>query len=95
MDANVSINKKDEPLGTRTEIKNIGSVRGVATAIQYEIQRQIKLKESGGTVVNETRAWDAVSKTTIAMRDKEVVQVSASTFLIKFLLYKAAGLNAD
>lgn len=68
-------------MGTRTEIKNIGSVRGVAAAIQYEIQRQIKLKESGGTVVNETRAWDAVNKKTIAMRDKEVVQVIKITFL--------------
>ncbi|XP_018569253.1 glutamyl-tRNA(Gln) amidotransferase subunit B, mitochondrial [Anoplophora glabripennis] len=74
VDANVSINRRGEPLGTRTEIKNIGSVRGVAAAIQCEIERQVKLKESGGTVVNETRAWDAVKKTTVAMRDKEVVQ---------------------
>lgn len=75
VDANVSINRTGEPLGVRTEIKNIGSVRAVAGAIKYEIQRQIKLKESGGTVINETRAWDATKKVTIAMRDKEVVQV--------------------
>ncbi|RZC42581.1 glutamyl-tRNA(Gln) amidotransferase subunit B, mitochondrial, partial [Asbolus verrucosus] len=48
-----------ESLGTRSEIKNIGSVRGVANAVRYEIERQIKIKESGGVVVNETRAWDA------------------------------------
>lgn len=75
VDANVSVNKKDEPLGIRTEIKNIGSVRGVAGAIKYEIDRQIKLLESGGQVVNETRNWDAISKTTVPMRDKEEQQV--------------------
>ncbi|XP_028150179.1 glutamyl-tRNA(Gln) amidotransferase subunit B, mitochondrial [Diabrotica virgifera virgifera] len=74
VDANVSIHKESEPLGTRTEIKNIGSVRGVAGAISYEIQRQIKLKEAGQTIANETRAWDASTKTTVAMRDKEVQQ---------------------
>ncbi|CAG9860987.1 unnamed protein product [Phyllotreta striolata] len=74
VDANVSIHKESEPLGTRTEIKNIGSVRGVAGAVAYEIQRQIKLKESNKPVINETRAWDASTKTTISMRDKEVLQ---------------------
>lgn len=75
IDANVSIHQKDEPFGIRTEIKNIGSVRGVAQAIAYEIQRQIDLVNSGGIVHNETRGWDAMSKRTIAMRDKEVQQV--------------------
>ncbi|XP_057662674.1 glutamyl-tRNA(Gln) amidotransferase subunit B, mitochondrial [Diorhabda carinulata] len=74
VDANVSIHKESEPLGVRTEIKNIGSVRGVAGAVSYEIRRQIKLKEAGQTITNETRAWDASSKTTVAMRDKEVEQ---------------------
>lgn len=74
VDANVSIHKKGEPFGVRTEIKNIGSVRGVAQAIEYEIQRQIAVKKEGGEIINETRQWDANSKTTIAMRDKEVVQ---------------------
>lgn len=74
VDANVSIHKKNEPFGVRTEIKNIGSVRGVAQAIEYEIQRQKTVKNSGGEIINETRQWDANSKTTIAMRDKEVVQ---------------------
>lgn len=75
----MSINRLGEPVGVRTEIKNIGSVRAVAGAVKYEIQRQVKLKECGGAVVNETRAWDAVKKRTIAMRDKEVVQVKLST----------------
>lgn len=74
VDANVSIHKEGEPFGTRTEIKNIGSVRGVAQAIEYEIERQKIVKSNGGTIINETRQWDAVTKTTVAMRDKEVVQ---------------------
>lgn len=59
----------------RTEVKNIGSVRGVAGAIQYEIERQVKLLEQGGRVTNETRAWDAATRTTVPMRDKEQQQV--------------------
>ncbi|XP_970958.3 glutamyl-tRNA(Gln) amidotransferase subunit B, mitochondrial [Tribolium castaneum] len=74
VDANVSINRQGEALGVRTEIKNIGSVRGVAGAIRYEIERQIQVKESGGAVENETRAWDALGKVTVSMRDKEQVQ---------------------
>lgn len=68
-------------MGIRTEIKNIGSVRGVANAIEYEIQRQIKIKENGGEIINETRSWDAVNKATVGMRDKERQQV----LLIKFV----------
>lgn len=74
VDANISIHKENEPLGTRTEVKNIGSVRGVAQAVAYEIQRQIAVKDKGGNIINETRSWDATTKTTISMRDKEVVQ---------------------
>lgn len=74
VDANVSIHREGEALGTRTEIKNIGSVRGVAGAIKYEIARQIKIKESQGIVVNETRSWNQEKKATVPMRDKEVQQ---------------------
>lgn len=74
VDANISIHKENEPLGTRTEVKNIGSVRGVAQAVAFEIERQIAVKDKGGRIINETRSWDAITKTTIAMRDKEVVQ---------------------
>lgn len=74
VDANISIHKENEPLGTRTEVKNIGSVRGVAQAVAFEIERQIGVKDKGGRIINETRSWDATTKTTIPMRDKEVVQ---------------------
>lgn len=77
VDANISIHQADEPLGTRTEVKNIGSVRGVAQAVAYEINRQIEIKNKGGKIFNETRSWDAATKTTIAMRDKEVAQVNS------------------
>lgn len=75
VDANISINRPGEPLGVRSEVKNIGSIRGVSAAVKYEIARQTAILESGGTVINETRSWDAQNKKTIAMRDKETVQV--------------------
>ncbi|XP_039759199.1 glutamyl-tRNA(Gln) amidotransferase subunit B, mitochondrial [Pararge aegeria] len=74
VDANVSLRRVGDPLSTRTEIKNIGSVRGVAGAIRHEIDRQRTVLEGGGRIINETRAWDATAKVTIPMRDKEVVQ---------------------
>lgn len=74
VDANVSVNREGEELGTRTEIKNIGSVRAVANAISYEIHRQIQVKEDGGEIHNETRAWNANNRVTVSMRDKEVLQ---------------------
>ncbi|XP_001654104.2 glutamyl-tRNA(Gln) amidotransferase subunit B, mitochondrial [Aedes aegypti] len=74
VDANISVHKENTPLGTRTEVKNIGSVRAVAQAIEFEIERQIGILDGGGKIFNETRAWDAAGRQTIAMRDKEVVQ---------------------
>uniref|UniRef100_A0A1E1W711 Asn/Gln amidotransferase domain-containing protein n=1 Tax=Pectinophora gossypiella TaxID=13191 RepID=A0A1E1W711_PECGO len=74
VDANVSLRRPGQPLSTRTEIKNIGSVRGVAGAIRHEIDRQRDILERGGTIVNETRSWDAANKLTVTMRDKETVQ---------------------
>lgn len=62
-------------MGVRTEIKNIGSVRAVAAAIKYEINRQISILEAGNEIFNETRAWDAVNKITIPMREKEDKEV--------------------
>lgn len=75
VDANVSVNRPGEPLGVRTEIKNIGSVRAVAAAINFEIERQILMLEEGREIVNETRAWSSECNKTVAMRDKEVKQV--------------------
>ncbi|XP_031828233.1 glutamyl-tRNA(Gln) amidotransferase subunit B, mitochondrial [Nomia melanderi] len=71
VDANVSVSKNDASLGTRTEIKNIGNTHAVRNAVQYEIQRQINILNNGGEIVNETRAWDAIEKKTIIMREKE------------------------
>lgn len=74
VDANISINRKGDPLGIRTEVKNISSPRSIARAVTYEIERQMALVEGGGTVTNETRQWDAEGRKTVHMRDKEVVQ---------------------
>jgi aspartyl-tRNA(Asn)/glutamyl-tRNA(Gln) amidotransferase subunit B len=70
-DANVSVRRKGAPLGTRAEIKNVNSFRYLRSAIEFEIARQIALLESGGTVVQETRLYDAASGETRPMRSKE------------------------
>nr|XP_019956779.1 PREDICTED: glutamyl-tRNA(Gln) amidotransferase subunit B, mitochondrial [Paralichthys olivaceus] len=74
VDANVSVHTPGEPLGIRTEVKNINSIRFLARAIDYEIQRQINVLQRGGRVQNETRAYDSKSGETIPMRDKEGLQ---------------------
>jgi len=58
-------------LGTRTEMKNLGSFRAVRRAIEYESRRQIELLESGGTVHQETRRWDEDGNKSVSMRTKE------------------------
>ncbi len=70
-DVNVSVHKKGEPFGTRTEMKNMNSFRSIVRAIDYEANRQIDVIEEGGTIIQETRRWDDVSGKTFAMRDKE------------------------
>ena len=71
-DANVSIRKKgDKKLGTRTEIKNINSFRFIEKAINYEIERQIDVIESGESVTQETRLYDSIKNETRPMRSKE------------------------
>jgi aspartyl-tRNA(Asn)/glutamyl-tRNA(Gln) amidotransferase subunit B len=70
-DANVSIHRPGEPLGTRAEVKNMNSVRSLGRAITYEIARQVDLVESGGRVVQETRHWDEAAGTTSTLRVKE------------------------
>jgi aspartyl-tRNA(Asn)/glutamyl-tRNA(Gln) amidotransferase subunit B len=71
-DANVSIRPRgQEQFGTRTEIKNINSFRFVERAINYEIERQIDVLEGGGSVVQETRLYDAEKNETRPMRSKE------------------------
>jgi len=71
-DANVSVRPAGQAeFGTRTEIKNINSFRFVERAINYEIERQIDVLEGGGTVVQETRLYDAEKNETRPMRSKE------------------------
>ena len=70
-DVNVSVRKPGEPFGTRTETKNVNSVRFVMAAIEGEARRQIDVLESGGTIVQETRLYDPDRNETRSMRSKE------------------------
>ena len=71
-DANVSVRKKgSDKFGTRTETKNINSFRFVEKAIEYEIQRQIDVLESGGKIIQETRLFNPDTGETRTMRVKE------------------------
>jgi len=71
-DTNISVRKKGDPkLGTRCELKNINSFKFISDAIEYEIERQILLLESGDKVRQETRLWDTKEKKSMPMRGKE------------------------
>ncbi len=70
-DANVSVRRPGEALGTRCEIKNLNSFRFMEHAIEFEARRQIELLEDGGKVEQETRLYDAERGETRAMRTKE------------------------
>jgi aspartyl-tRNA(Asn)/glutamyl-tRNA(Gln) amidotransferase subunit B len=71
-DVNVSVRPVgQEKFGTKCEVKNMNSISGVRRALAYEIQRQIEIVSSGGTIRQETRRWDDPSGTTILMRTKE------------------------
>ena len=70
-DVNVSVRKPGGELGTRTETKNVNSIRFMMQAIEYEAQRQVDLIEDGGAVVQETRLFDANKSETRSMRSKE------------------------
>jgi aspartyl-tRNA(Asn)/glutamyl-tRNA(Gln) amidotransferase subunit B len=73
-DANVSVRRTGEPLGTRCEIKNLNSFRFLEQAIEFEVTRQIELIEDGGAVVQETRLYDPDRHQTRSMRSKEDAQ---------------------
>ena len=70
-DANVSVRKQGEDLGTRAEIKNINSFKFLEKAINIEVERQIDILEEGGSVVQETRLYDSAKNETRSMRSKE------------------------
>ncbi len=70
-DVNVSVHKKGEPFGTRTEMKNINSFKSITRLIDYEKERQIYELEHGNTIEQETRRWDDLEGRTFSMRDKE------------------------
>ena len=72
---NISIRPKGtEKFGTKTELKNLNSFRAVYRGVDYEIERQTKVLEEGGKIVQETRRWDETRGITATMRTKEVEQ---------------------
>jgi aspartyl-tRNA(Asn)/glutamyl-tRNA(Gln) amidotransferase subunit B len=71
-DANVSVRLRGETkLGTKAEVKNLNSFRYLAHALEFEIERQIGVIETGGTIVQETRLWNVAAGRTEPMRSKE------------------------
>lgn len=71
-DANISIRLKGETkLGTKVEVKNLNSIRNVKRAVEGEIKRQITIVENGGTIMQETRSFDAGNGTSFSLRSKE------------------------
>lgn len=71
-DANISVRKRGESiLGTKAEIKNMNSFKGVKAALEYEFERQVKILESGKKLIQETRLWDPERGITQSMRSKE------------------------
>ena len=71
-DANVSVRPRGQKeFGTKAEVKNVNSFRFIRSALEYEIERQVELIESGGRVTQETRLWNANEGRTYSMRSKE------------------------
>jgi aspartyl-tRNA(Asn)/glutamyl-tRNA(Gln) amidotransferase subunit B len=70
-DVNVSVRRPGGPLGTRTETKNVNSVRFIMAAIEHEANRQVDVLEGGGSIVQETRLWDPDKAETRSLRSKE------------------------
>ena len=75
VEANISVSKDADKMATKyVEVKNLNSFKAVEGAISFEIQRQIKLLEEGGAVVQETRGWDEVNLRTVSQRTKETAK---------------------
>ena len=73
-DLNISLSNPDDSLGTRVEIKNVNSLKSAERALEYEISRQNRVLDEGGTLLQETRLWDDASGVTRSMRSKEGVR---------------------
>jgi len=73
-DANVSVRREGEKLGTRCEIKNLNSFRFMEQAIEFEAARQVEILEGGGRIEQETRLYDPDRNETRSMRSKEDAQ---------------------
>ena len=71
VDVNVSLSNEDGSLGTRVELKNINSLKSIERALEYEIARQNRVLDEGGSLVQETRLWDDAAGVTRSMRSKE------------------------
>ncbi|MDD2689850.1 MAG: Asp-tRNA(Asn)/Glu-tRNA(Gln) amidotransferase subunit GatB [Candidatus Omnitrophica bacterium] len=73
-DANISLRKKGDKLGTKIELKNMNSFKAVKDALDFEIERQAELLDEGKNIIQETRLWDARELKTMPMRTKEEAQ---------------------
>ena len=73
-DVNLSVRKKGDKPGTRTEMKNLNSFKAIERAIEYEAKRQKRLLERGESIIQETRRWDDARGEGMAMRSKENAQ---------------------
>jgi len=97
VEANISVSK-DGTLGTKVEVKNLNSVRSAERAIAYEFDRQVKLLEEGGVVVQETRGWDEAKQQTFSQRKKESshdYRYFPDPDLPKLLLNEVDSFNAE
>ena len=71
-DANVSVRPRGQKaFGTKTEVKNVNSFRFIREALEYEIERQVEVIESGGKITQETRLYNSIEGKTYSMRSKE------------------------
>lgn len=73
-DVNVSVHKKGEPFGTRTEMKNVTGFGAIYRSIEFEANRQIEVLKNGGVINQETRRWDDMKGESILLRTKEDAQ---------------------
>ena len=71
VDANISVRQRGAPFGTRTEMKNLNSIRFLGQAIEHEAKRQVAELRAGRSIVQQTRLWDADARCSRAMRSKE------------------------